>query len=129
MRYADLDLLAPVARTAFLGLDAYLRRETRFRCFESYRDPAAQAAVFAAKTSKAAPFESAHQFGLAADFVPCAGGTPGRWVWPPTADAEWDVLLRAAYSFGLTTPIWWDRPHVEHPAWAGVRRLTRKKAS
>jgi hypothetical protein len=126
MRYADLGLLAPVARTAFLGLDAYLRRETRFRCFETYRDPARQALAYAAQTSKAKAFESPHQFGLAADFVPCSAGTIGRWEWPSVDDPEWDDLRRAAKDFGLTCPIVWDRPHVEHPAWVAVRKLTRK---
>ncbi len=123
MRHVSFDLLAPVARTAFLGLDAYLRRETRFRCFETYRDPAAQAVAFAAKTSKAAPFESAHQFGLAADFVVWRNK---QWHWPATDDPEWDALRRAAHDFGLINGISWDRPHVEHPSWAGVRKLTRK---
>jgi hypothetical protein len=122
MRYASLDLLAPVARTAFAGLDAYLRRETRFRLFETYRDPAAQETAFAARTSKARAFESAHQFGLAADFVPY--GTKG-WEWPATDHPEWDDLRRAAQSFGLLNGIHWDRPHVEHRAWIGVRALTR----
>jgi hypothetical protein len=126
MRYDDINLLAPVARTAFLGLDAYLRRETRFRCFETFRSPAEQALRFAQKTSKAPPFQSAHQFGLAVDFVPCTAGTFGRWEWPETDDPEWDDLRRAARDFGLTCPIVWDRPHVEHPAWLGVRKLTRK---
>jgi hypothetical protein len=125
MRNADLGLLAPVARAAFLGLDAYLRRETRFRCFETYRDPSAQAAAKAAGTSKASPFESAHQFGLAADFVPCTSGTTGRWEWPPANSPEWDELRRAAKIFGLENAIEWDRPHVQHPVWRSVRQLTR----
>jgi hypothetical protein len=126
MRYASLDLLAPVARRSFLGLDAYLRRETRFRCFETYRDPARQAEALAAKTSKAAPFESAHQFGLAADFVPVH--TLRGWEWPAADNDEWDILRRAAKDFGLICPLVWDRPHVEHPAWAAVRAATRTKS-
>jgi hypothetical protein len=123
MRYASLDLLAPVARTAFAGLDAYLRRETRFRLFETFRDPFTQETAFKAGTSKARAFESAHQFGLAADFVPF--GTAG-WEWPVTDHPEWDDLRVAARSFGLLNGIHWDRPHVEHPAWKSVRALTRK---
>jgi hypothetical protein len=122
MRYDDLRLLAPCATRAFLGLDAYLRRETRFRCFETYRDPTRQLQAFIAKTSKAPPFESAHQFGLAADFVPF--GKFG-WIWPASDDPEWDALRRASHDFGLINGISWDRPHVEHPSWAEVRRITR----
>ncbi len=122
MRYASFDLLAPCAQRAFLGLDAFLRRETRFRCFETYRSPAQQAQALAAKTTKAPPFHSAHQFGLAADFVPF--GQKG-WEWPPATDAEWAQLRGAAQLFGLVNSIDWDRPHVEHPTWAKVRLLTR----
>jgi hypothetical protein len=123
MRYASIDLLAPVARTAFAGLDAYLRRETRFRLFETYRDPAAQEAAFTAGTSKARAFQSAHQFGLAADFVPYG---PKGWEWPHADAEEWNFLRRAAREFGLNNGIHWDRPHVEHPMWPRVRILTRK---
>jgi hypothetical protein len=124
MRHDDLNLLAPIARNAFLGLDALLRRETRFRCFETYRDPARQAVLYAAKKSKAGPFESAHQFGLAVDFVPWG---PRGWVWPASDDSEWDDLRTAALGFGLANGISWDRPHVEHLAFAEVRRLTRAR--
>jgi hypothetical protein len=123
MRYASLDLLAPVARTAFAGLDAHLRRETRFRLFETYRDPSAQETAFKAGTSKARAFESAHQFGLAADFVPYAFGRV--WEWPATDDPEWDALRLACRDFGLRNGLSWDRPHVWHPAWDRVRAATR----
>jgi hypothetical protein len=124
MRYDDLGLLAPVARTAFLGLDALLRRETRFRCFETYRDPKAQTAAFATGTSKAPAFSSPHQFGLAADFVPY--GSRG-WVWPHVTDGEWDTLRMHCRTFGLINDLNWDRPHVYHRVWRQVRQLIRER--
>ncbi len=121
-RFRSLSLLAPVARVAFEGLAAVLSRNTPLRPFETYRDPEMQDLAFRSGTSKARAFESAHQFGLAVDFVPFVDG---HWNW---RDGQWwEVLDREAAALGLLTPVSWDRPHVEHPAFAGVRRLTRAK--
>jgi hypothetical protein len=114
-------MLAPVARVSFLGLDAILRRETDFLPFETYRDPLDQERVFKLGHSKAHAFESAHQFGLAVDFVPFINGI---WRWD-VAESLWVVLHRHALALGLTVPLEWDKAHIEHPAWSNVRRFTR----
>ena len=120
-REFSLELLAPVARVAFLGLDAVLRRETPFLPFETYRDPEQQELMFRRGTSKAHAFESAHQFGLAVDFVPFIDG---NWRWD-VDPATWDLLDHHADAMGLQHPIAWDRAHICHPIWDRVRKLTR----
>jgi peptidoglycan L-alanyl-D-glutamate endopeptidase CwlK len=121
MRDYDLANLAPCAQVAFTGLEAALRRDTPFLLFEGYRHPTDQLVMLARGTSKAGPMESAHQFGLAADFVPFIDG---NWRWDVEPEV-WDQLDREAKAFGLLRPIAWDRAHVEHPAWKRVRNATR----
>ena len=101
---------------------------TWFRPFEGYRAPDRQLDMLQNKTSKALPFQSAHQYGLAVDFVgfvtksapriAMPTGT-GRWSWD--ASLDWDYLDRAAARQGLDRSITWDRPHVEHPLWHRIR--------
>lgn len=121
MRDYDIGNLAPCARIAFLGLEAALRRDSPFLLFEGYRSPQDQSVMLARGTSKAGPMESAHQFGLAADFVPFIDG---NWRWDVEPEV-WEALDREAAAFGLLRPLEWDRAHVQHPAWAKVRRALR----
>jgi hypothetical protein len=125
MRINSLDLFAPVALVAFQGLEAHLRRTSRFRCFETYRPPDYQLEMVRKGTSRAHPFLSAHQIGLGADFVPYG---PNGWLWPRSDDPEWDYLSKSAKEFGLRTAIPWDRPHVEHPAYASVLPYLKRRA-
>ncbi len=122
MRHAVINLLAPCARDSFSLLRDRLLAHTRFRLFETYRTPDEQEKAFARGTSKARAFESAHQFGLAADFVPWDGK---QFHWPDRDHPEWRSLAAEASRLGLSVPIGWDRPHVEHRSWARVRALTR----
>lgn len=90
-----------------------------FEPFEGYRSPVRQAYLKTVrKTSKAGPWESAHQYGLAVDFA-CRvieqDGLGKGWTWPE--DAPWPVLKRFAEASGLTIPIKWDLGHVQHPLW------------
>lgn len=124
MRIASVDLFAPVAIVAFRGLEASLRRDTRFRLFESYRSPEGQLKAVLSGNSKALPFLSAHQLGLGADFVP---KDSGGWVWPDAANPEWDVLRNRAREFGLLCVLNWDRPHVEHPAYQQILPLLKAR--
>jgi hypothetical protein len=117
-----LDLLLPSARNDFANLARDLRRHTRFRPNTGYRSPTDQEAAFKRGASKAHAFESAHQFGLAVDFVPWDGT---KFVWPERSNREWDQLRARAKVWGLVNDIEWDRPHVEHRLWARVRALTR----
>lgn len=121
--HLDWDLLHPTARSAFYRLydrlgAAYEAGETPtlFRPFEGYRTPQRQQALFDQKRTKARPFQSAHQYGLAVDFVPWFDG---HWSWDLSHD--WDYLRRCATALGLDNSIEWDRPHVEARSFAAVR--------
>lgn len=84
-----------------------------FRPFEGYRTPERQRQVFLSGNSKAMPWESAHQWGLAVDFVP---QVDGKWTWD-VPEADWTQMHRLAEKVGLVAPISWDKPHLQHPQW------------
>lgn len=130
--YSDISLLHPKFAGVVKRLHEFLidshetkRTKTRFEIFETFRDPVRQNRLFAQKTTKALAWQSAHNIGLACDFVPYITGDeaialseatgerhfPG-WSWHSSHD--WDYLTNAAKRFSLTT-IEWDRPHVQHP--------------
>lgn len=94
-----------------------------FEAFEGLRLPERQYHLFArTKNTKAGPWQSSHQYGLAVDFACRAIDQMGRasgWHWPEQAD--WDWLKRQARRNGLDIPIKWDRGHVEHPLWRTIR--------
>lgn len=96
-----------------------------FRPFEGYRGPVRQEYLCAVmKTSKARPWQSAHQYGLAVDFacVPIVNGKiTERWTW--SEDAPWQLLKEIAISCDLDIPIKGDRGHVQHPAFAQIRKF------
>lgn len=99
---------------------SHKRGETRtlFKVFETYRHPQRQAEVLAAGHSKAGPFSSAHQYGLAVDFVPFIAG---RWSWDNSHDYEF--LAKTAENMGLGVPYDWDKVHVEHPDFTVIRQF------
>ena len=76
------DRLHPKARPTFMGLAAVLKDQyeakqikTLFLPFEGYRSPERQNYLFhVMKTTKARAFQSAHNYGLAVDFVPWENG-------------------------------------------------------
>lgn len=111
-------------------LRGFLCGETKtwFRPFEGYRAPERQLEMLRNKTSKALPFQSAHQYGLAVDYVGFRAEKPARlqmptgsgiWSWDIAQD--WDYLDKAATRQGLERSISWDRPHIEHPLWNRIR--------
>lgn len=118
------DRLHPKARGHFEALAAWLDDQyaagltpTAFKPFEGYRSPERQNYLFTVeKTTKARAFQSAHQYGLAVDFVPQVGG---KWSWDDNHD--WEHLKFGAVQRGLMVPIKWDRAHVEHPIWWAVK--------
>lgn len=135
----SLELLHPKFARAVKRLHEYLidahetgRTKTRFEIFETYRDPMRQADLLKKKVSKAGPFESAHQLGLAVDLVPHLSPDeaaelaarkgekvlPG-WNWD--ASHDYGFLATSAKSFNLSVPISWDPCHVEHPNWRQYR--------
>lgn len=93
-----------------------------WQIFEAFRHPARQAWLLENTTStKAGPWQSAHQYGLAVDLVPRPAG---KWSWD--AGIHWDLMKKAAVSHGLRVPISWDKAHVEDARWPNVRRAARR---
>ena len=107
------------------------RTEFRFEPFEGLRSPDRQNHLLAEGTTKARPWQSPHQFGFAVDFVPkVLKFSPNRedasrwqWHWPAAEHDDWKVLSELAVHHGLSTPITWDKPHVEHPHWREMRKV------
>lgn len=143
--HSDIALLNPKFSLVVRRLHEYLidahetgRTKTRFEVFETFRDPMRQADLLKKGTSKAGPFQSAHQFGLAVDFVPYLSGeealalgtrigervNPG-WSWHSSHDYEF--LLKSASEFKLSMPVFaWDKCHVEHPNFSKLRESFRR---
>lgn len=122
-RTADMDLLHPKARESFIMLEYKLESAFKngtisvwFRPFETYRHPARQREALIQRTTRADMYESAHNFGLAVDFVPWNNG---RWSWDP--QMPWQKLRDLAKSEKLLNELDWDRAHVEHPYWSELR--------
>lgn len=124
------DLLSPFCKVQFLQLGEYLheswkrnKTKTRFVAFEGFRHPARQRSLYQSgrNVTRADAFYSAHNYGLAVDFVPYSDSK--GWSWDPEHD--YDFLSRSAKKYGLWVPIAWDKVHVESPLWGGVRRALR----
>lgn len=122
------DYLHPLARPSFIMLAAQLRKdfddgisEFEFRIFETYRSPVRQEYVTRQGNSKAQAFRSAHQYGLAVDFVPFIVSRGFVWDVPGSA---WDHLRRRAHEGGFLNDIPWDRAHVEFALWKEIQALT-----
>lgn len=122
-RINSLEALHPKARIAFSNLAEDLRlayktgrTEFGFEPFETFRSPLRQEYVFKQGASKARAWQSAHNYGLAVDFVPFYGKNRQHgWFWPDNNNACWTFLRNRAHLFGLTVPIAWDLGHVQHP--------------
>lgn len=91
-----------------------------FKPFEGFRSPEKQTELVLLKRSKAGPWQSAHNYGLAVDFVPW--DEKGGFFWPDAKHPAWDYMRDLARNRGLINQIDWDRPHVEHPIWWAVKR-------
>lgn len=93
-----------------------------FRLFEGYRSPGRQAELFRQhpKVTKAKAWQSAHQFGLAVDYVWWTGK---EWSWDD--GHNWAYLASAAEAVGLAAPIKWDRPHIQHPEYEVMKAFIR----
>lgn len=114
---ASLQYLHPIAVRQFQELADDLAKaheagatKTLFVPFESYRSPMRQDELYRQKppVTKARAWYSAHQYGLAVDFVAFDDEPWGD-------DHDWEFLKARAEAHGLTVPIKWDRVHVEHP--------------
>jgi len=123
------EMRAPILAMIDITSTAVLRSgkaaHYRFKPFEGYRSPVRQMHLLTVdKTTKAGPWESAHQYGLAVDFacrVIDKYGLGAGWSCPE--DAPWQVLKSLARANGLDIPIEWDRGHVQHPLWLQFRRF------
>lgn len=123
---AVLDSLHPAVAGSFTSLEAALTAAYQggsttwwFRPFEGYRSPQRQTAAILKRTTRARAFESAHQYGLAVDFVPYL--EKKGYHWPDANEQQWDFLRITAKKFGLLNDISWDRPHVWHPIWDKIQ--------
>lgn len=125
----SVDFLHPKMREAVLRLskavahpfrDQPSGREYSFQMYEGFRTVQRQAHLISVGTTKAGPWQSAHQYGLAVDFVPIHAG---RWTWDGVPTDAWEWMRSEARSLGLRTPIAWDLPHLEHPDWPRVAAI------
>ena len=121
----DVAFLHHEMRKSVIGLQQELIRiheagltKSRFELFEGFRSPMRQNDLFRRGTSKAREWQSAHNYGLAADFVAHHKET-GRWSWDGGED--WALLHRIAQRYGLSAPISWDLCHLEHPIWKHIK--------
>lgn len=129
IREISEDLIHPKAYDAFRRLAYTLELDHKhgklgclFKPFESFRHPWRQAELFryGRGVTKARAYESAHQFGMAVDFVAFDGG---RWSWDDKK--PWQELKVRAEACGLRVPLEWDRAHVEHPMWEDWRETMK----
>lgn len=121
----DLANLHPAVRFKYYELAKMLEADgLPFFLFEGYRSPQRQdeLALKVPAVTNARAWQSAHQVGLAGDFV---GVINGAWSWRD--DLPWGELKIRARRLGLDVPIRWDKPHVEATTlWQELRSRIRK---
>lgn len=108
-------MLHPVMRGSVIELQKKLKEaKLQFELFEGWRSPIRQEALYASnpRVTNARAWRSAHQYGLAADFVWRDGKF---WSWDD--EHPWHELKKIATSLRLDVPITWDRGHIQHPLW------------
>lgn len=122
-RDARLTSLDPRHRESFASLASSLAKDPYgFRPFETFRSARRQTELKKAGVSRAGPGQSAHNFGLACDFVPYSRAI-GGWHWPNADWPGWRALRDAAALYGLhcqTIGLEWDKPHVQVPNWRKI---------
>jgi hypothetical protein len=114
-----LEHLHPAFRAPVESLIEKLTQDgLAFRLFEGYRSPQRQRELYAQGrensepiVTKAKPWLSYHQYGLAADFVLYEGG---QWSWDGGGRRKkwWSRLHELAREVGLE-PLSWELPHVQ----------------
>ena len=135
--FSLLDLYPPVRRDfERLIAAAHVRKFTitrngeTFQCsfepFEGLRLPDRQDYLRTVmKTTKAGPWQSAHQYGLAVDFAVVSYLRRGKTIWSWDDDAPWGDLRDLARTYALDIPISWDKGHVQHPMFDEMRIALR----
>lgn len=99
-------------RTDDIPLNVYEGARSPGRQQELYdvgRDP--KLAHYGRTVTRAKPYQSAHQYGLAADLVFYVGG---HWTWEEPRRGQWDRMQMLAHKAGLVT-LSFERPHVQLP--------------
>lgn len=123
MRISDGSLLDPQFRKRLDAvLDELHAKQIPLQVFETVRAPSRQEALYARgrdpnavdfgrKVTNARAYQSAHQYGLAADLVFLVDG---KWSWepPPRMASAWSVYHTIAEAHGLK-PLTFEKPHVE----------------
>ncbi|MBL6458636.1 SH3 domain-containing protein [Belnapia sp. T6] len=119
-RSSDPLLLHPTFRAKALAVvDALNAEGIPFRLFEAYRAPSRQAYLYAQGrtrpgdiVTKAVPWASYHQYGLAGDFVLFEDS---RWSWDAAGHrrAWWDRLWVIGEENGLEALKRFERPHLQ----------------
>lgn len=115
------DSVHPISLPKFARLWGLLQQsqDRVWMMFETYRSPERQNELFKKKKTRAKAWQSAHQYGMAIDFVPVIDGKPA---WPDSEDECWVELLGLATECGLLNDIDWDLPHVYDPLFLDVKR-------
>lgn len=118
----DVSVLHPAIRDAVVEVEKKLNADKHpFKVFEAYRTPQRQAYLYSKGRSrpgsivtKARPWSSFHQYGLAADFVLFRSDIKGGWSWQTSGKwgRSWEKLHEVAEEFGLR-PLSWEKPHLQ----------------
>jgi peptidoglycan L-alanyl-D-glutamate endopeptidase CwlK len=119
VRSTDLASLHPIMRDAAAVLARAFEAEgLPFRIFEAFRSPFRQDWLYQQGRSRpgsivtyAQPWDSYHQYGLAADFVLCINGV---WTWSSLGinTARWERLHALGETVGLE-PLRFEAPHLQ----------------
>lgn len=120
-RIATLDDLYPPFRDRLERLIEDLEQQgLPLRLFETMRSPWRQDELYARgrtapgkRCTKARAWQSAHQYGRAADMV---WHVDGQWTWEEPIEGGWGLYHDLARAVGLR-PLSFERPHVELPGW------------
>ena len=102
-----------------LGLQPRFRQRIRliraelelhdFHLFMTHRSPQRQHELYMqGGVTRADAWQSAHQYGLAADF---ARQIDGKWSW----EGDFSIVKSVAEKYGCLVPMSWDAGHVESP--------------
>ncbi len=120
MRDTDISKLHPVLRTKAVEVVQRLNEQgIPFKIFEAFRTPRRQAQLYAQGrngapgriVTKARPWHSYHQYGVAADFVL---NIDGEWSWDTRGEKAgwWKKLHEVAKEQGLE-PVSFELPHLQ----------------
>lgn len=111
-----------VGRLSSLQLDL-LNAGLALELYETVRTPFRQAALYAKgrtspgpKATKAQPWESAHQYGLAADMV---FKVDDKWTWEEPEEGAWKLYGELAIKHGLEQ-LDFEKPHIQLPNWRKI---------